>query len=107
MKSLKSAENKAYIIDRFIRQSTLQMTGQVEDRFCDFDVRLPTKQSFFDVILLIWHFFLVFFQKSVAFRHQEQHFGFPAMSGMVYESVKCAHFSLFFNFLHPEMYKIT
>ncbi len=39
-------ENRPFIIDHFIRHFTLQMTGQVGDRFCDFGVRLPTKQSF-------------------------------------------------------------
>mgnify|MGYP002811280873 CR=1 FL=1 len=39
-------ENRPFIIDHFIRHFTLQMTGQVGDRFWDFGVRLPTKQSF-------------------------------------------------------------
>jgi len=39
-------QNRPFIIDHFIRHFTLQMTGQVGDRFWDFGVRLPTKQSF-------------------------------------------------------------
>ena len=68
VKSTKSTEideihqNRAFIIDHFIRHFTLQMTGQVGDRFCDFGVRLPTKQSFlsafFEVPWLFFHFSL-------------------------------------------------
>ena len=55
-------------IDRFIGLFTFQMTGQVEDRFWDSRVRLPTKQCFLMRTFAIQSFFSLFLVGTVAER---------------------------------------
>ena len=67
---------RPYFIDRFIGLFTLQMTGQVEDRFWVFDVRLPTKQSFFALEIETPPFFSTFQNNTVT--GSAYHYGLSA-----------------------------